>query len=351
MRLARTDVRVSALRIAPVALSVVLAAGCSAGGGSGSASGGGASVTVAVLAGVEDAPLLVGIQDGLFKQDDLNVAYKSEPSVTAEIQALRSGQAQIAVGDYTGFFYEEVTGTTKLQFIADAYDAASNSVAILAVPSATGAVPSAQGLEDQSGTSKPQAVATPLAQVNLSNSTGSNDGSAAPYNMATLAAEEVLQNDGVSPSSVDWQPMSAQNMITDLRDGSVKAILATEPYILEAEEQLGAVEVVDASSGVTSGLPMSGYFSLASYAKTNPSAVQAFQQALDQAQSDCAQRGPVQEVLPNLVSGLTRDKAALVTLGTYPTSVNVGQVQRVASLMYDSGMISQQVNVSSMTNG
>ena len=89
---------------------------------------------------------------------------------------------------------------------------------------------------------------------------------AVPYNIQTLAAEEVLQNDGVSPSSVNWTQVPAPDLIGALRSGQVKAILATEPYIFEAEEQLGAIEVVDASSGVTSGLPMSGYFSLASYA-------------------------------------------------------------------------------------
>ena len=42
---------------------------------------------------------------------------------------------------------------------------------------------------------------------------------------------------------------------------------------------------------------------------------------------------------------------ALVTLGTYPASLNVGQVQRLAALMYDSGMISNQVSVNSMISG
>ena len=140
---------------------------------------------------------------------------------------------------------------------------------------------------------RPGGVATPMAQLIPYSA-------AVPYNIQTLAAQEVLQNDGVSPSSVNWTQMQAQNMIGALRNGQVYAILATEPYILEAEKQLGAVEVVDASSGVTSGLPMSGYFSLASYAHANPPAVQAFQKALDQAQSECAQRGPVQSALSNL---------------------------------------------------
>jgi NitT/TauT family transport system substrate-binding protein len=51
-------------------------------------------------------------------------------------------------------------------------------------------------------------------------------------------------------------------------------------------------------------------------------------------------------VLPDLTD-ITNDDAALVTLGTYPTSLNAGQVQRVAALMYDAGMTSGEVVVNS----
>jgi len=336
MRLAWARARVFDLRLLPVAASVVvLASGCHVLGGSGAASGSG-SITVAVVPGIENAPLQVAVEDGLFRQQGLNVTVKDYSSVGTELDALTSGKAQIAVGDYTGFFYEQAAGRASLRLIADGYDAASDSVAILTLPGSGITTP--QQLEGLSG-----GVATPQAQV-------APYSTAVPYNIETLAAEEVLQNDGVSPSSVGWTRMQPQDMIGALANGHVKAILATEPYILEAEEQLGAVEVVNASSGVTSGLPMSGYFSLASYVHADPSAVQAFQQALDQAQSDCAQRGPVQAVLPQL-TGMSAGDAELVTLGTYPTSLNVGQVQRVAGLMYDSGMINNPVNVSSLTFG
>jgi NitT/TauT family transport system substrate-binding protein len=338
MRLAWAGARVSALRIAPVVLSVaVLASGCHVLGigVSGAASGSG-PITVAVVPGIDDAPLRVAVQDGLFQQHGLNVTVKDYQSLGAEFHALTSGQAQIAAGDYTGFFYEQATGRASLRLIADGYDAATHSVAILTLPSSGITTP--QQLQGQ-----PWRVATPPGQMIPYSA-------AVPYNIQTLAAEEVLQNDGVSPSSVNWTQMQAQDMIGALRSGQVKAILATEPYILEAEQQLGAVEVVNASSGVTSGLPMSGYFSLASYAHANPPTVQAFQAALAQAQAACAQRGPVQAVLPQL-TGMSTGDAALITLGTYPTSLNVGQVQRVATLMYDSGMISNPVSVSSMTSG
>jgi NitT/TauT family transport system substrate-binding protein len=339
MRLAWAGAHIKQWRISSVVslvLSVtVLAAGCQA-LGSGASGGSSGPITVAIVPGIDNAPLRVAVQDGLFRADGLNVTVKDYSSLGAEVQALASGKVQIAEGDYTDFFYVQAADRASLRLIADAYDATTNSVAILTLPGSGITTP----LQLQSQAAD---VATPPAEV-------APYSPAVPYNIQTLAAEEVLQNDGVSPSSVNWTQTQSQDMIGALRSGRVKAILATEPYILEAEEQLGAVEVVDASSGVTSGLPMSGYFSLASYAHANPSAVQAFQGALEQAQADCAQRGPVQSVLAH-VTGMTTGDAALVTLGTYPTSLNVGQVQRVAGLMYDSGMISNPLNVNALVAG
>jgi NitT/TauT family transport system substrate-binding protein len=340
MRLAWTRVHVCALRLAPVAVAVaVLATGCHfpGTGGSAAVSGNGAAITVAEVPGVDNAPLSVAVKDGLFTQSGLDVTVKDFPTLAAELKALKGGQVQIAAGDYTSFFYAQATKDASLRLIADGYDAASKSVAILTLPGPN-SITTPQDLARASG-----GVATPPAQVAPPSAT-------VPYNIQTLAAEEVLQNDGVSPSSVKWTRMQPQDMIGALRSRQVSAILVSEPYILEAEKQLGAVEVVDASNGVTSGLPMSGYFSLNSYAHAHPSAVQAFQKALGQAQAECAQRGPVQSALSGL-AGMGTGDAALVTLGTYPTSLNVGQVQRLATLMYDSGMITSQVSVNSMISG
>lgn len=338
MRLAQAGARLPALRVAPAFLLVaLLVSGCNflGIGSSGGASGSG-QITVAVVPGIDNAPLQVAVQEGLFRQNGLNVVVKNYPSIGAEYRALTSGQAQVAAGDYTDFFYMQSSGGAKLRLIADGYDAASNSMAILTLPSSGITTPQQlQGL--------PGGVAAAPAQLVQA-------GKAVPFNIQTLAAQEVLQNDGVSSSTVTWTAMQPQNMIGALRAGQVKAILVTEPYILQAEEQLGAVELVNASTGVTDGLPMSGYFSLASYQHANQSAMQAFQKALAQAQSECAQRGLVQDALSHL-TGMTTGESALVTLGTYPASLNVGQVQRVATLMYDSGMIRTPVTVSSLTTG
>jgi NitT/TauT family transport system substrate-binding protein len=332
MRLVRAGAGAAASRIALVSVSAAaLATGCHVPGtgGSGSSASGSGSITVAVVKGIDNAPLQMGVQEGLFRQHGLTVTVQNYSSVGQEIQALTSGHAQIAAGDYTDFFSaqfaytQHTSGGANLSLIADGYDAAANSIAILTLPNS--GITSPQQLQNLH-------VASPPSQ-------GIGQLNGLPYNMPTLTAEQVLQFDGLSPTSVFWTQWQPGNMIGALHSGRFKAILVTEPYIFEAEKQLGAVEVVDATTGVTQNLPLSGYFSLASYAQQQPGNVQAFQAALSQAQSDATMGGQVQGMLPQYVNNMSKQDAALATFGTYPTTLSVGQVQRVLQLMVDSGMI------------
>jgi NitT/TauT family transport system substrate-binding protein len=343
MRLVRASAAASRIALASVSAAVLVSACHVPGtGGAGPAASGGGSITVAVVPGIDNAPLRVAVQDGLFQQHGLNVTVKGYHSISAEIQALKSGQADIAVGDYTDFFAAQAAGTAKLRLIADGYDAVANSTAVLTLPGSRITTPQSLSQGQQNG--QPVKVATPPADVPAGVAYPPN----VPWNLPMMATQQVLQSDAVSPSSVRWQPMSMQDMIPALRNGRVNAILVTEPYIFQAEAKLGAVEVLDSDSGVTAGLPLSGYFSSKSFTDSQPSTVRAFQAALSQAQGNAGMRGPVQNVLPSLVQGMTVQDAAMVTLGTYPTAVSVGQVQRVATLMSDSGMISSPIDVSSL---
>jgi NitT/TauT family transport system substrate-binding protein len=348
MRLVPAPARTAGLRIILVSASAaLLVSGCRVPGTSSQAGAAGSqTVTVAVAAdggngplSVANAPLSVAAADGLFKQHGLNVVIKTYPTTAAVVHALSSGDAQVAAGDYTGFLYRQDTGALKLHLIADGYDAAPNMMEVLTLPSSKITTP-----QQLAGAT----VATPQPAVTYPAS--SSFGSGLPYNIETLATETVLQDDGVSPSAVHWKPTPLDQMVGALKSGKVQAILAPEPYVFEAESQLGAQEVLDSSSGAAAGLPLSGYFSLAKYASANPSAVQSFRTALLQAQANSGMRAPVQAVLPS-ATGMTSQDAALVTLGAYPTSLSVGQVQRVAQLMFDSGMIGNTLNVRRMVSG
>jgi NitT/TauT family transport system substrate-binding protein len=335
MQLAHADVRVGVLgralrRSAPaLALGLALvAAGCHVPGTSNQPAGGG-QLTVAVVPGIDTAPLMVAVDDGLFRQQGLTVTVKQYSSVSQVEDALQSGTVDVAAGDYTSFFYE-ITQGAHLTLVMDGYDAAAGTMQVLTLPA--------------SGISSPQELKGRLVATPDQSAPGLYSQSQSfPYNIETLAAQSVLQSDGISPGSVNWREMPENGLLSALKKGRVGAILATDPLILQAEAQLGAVEVFDACSGVTANLPLSGYFSTKTFAGQHGAALRAFRTALIAAQSDAGTRSTVQSVLRS--DDMTTQEAALVNIGQYPTFVNVGQVQRVADLMYDSGMITSSISV------
>lgn len=318
------------LIVAPAALAL-LAAGCHAApAGPGQAVN--QQITVATVPGFADAPLQVAIRDGLFARHHVDVRVQTYATLQRAYAALGSGQAEVISGDYAGLLYARShPAGARLRLLADGYDATPGLMEVLTLPGS--AVTTPQQLEGK-------VVGTPLPEL----APFSAD---APYNIETLATEAVLQSDGVSPSSVVWRAMPPGDMIAALRDHQVSAIVAPQPYILQAETQLGAAELFDVCSGVTASLPLSGYFTTAGFARNYPTALHAFQAALAAAKTSTAQPGTVRSVLSTL-PGMTAQEADLVTVGQYPTFLSVGQVQRVADLMYGTGMIIDTISVRRM---
>jgi NitT/TauT family transport system substrate-binding protein len=292
------------------------AAGC------GGAAGGGGSVantiTIAAVPGVDNAPIYLAKKEGLFAAAGLkNVVIKTYPSDSAGLLALQGAQADIAASDYGSIFYQQASGH-NLRILGDGYDAGPGVLEVLTLPNS--AISSPVNLANQT-------IGLPSDSVLPVPNTGG------PISLDAAAATQVLQNYlGNYAESVKWKPMSQAAEVTALKQHQLKAILVSEPYIYEAESQVGAVEVMDACSGSTANLPLAGYVAMNAWVKQNPAAVADFQQALAQAQGDAAMTGQVQHVLPT-TTGMTVQDADLITIGSYPTSTSVLGLERVVRLM------------------
>jgi NitT/TauT family transport system substrate-binding protein len=323
---------------------LLLVAGCHFPGSSSNASGPTASgtVTVAATPGVADAPLYIAVKDGLFRQAGLTVHVVSLDSVHSEVLALRNGHADIAFGDYADMFYaQELKTTPHLDLVANGYDAAPSTVEILTLPSSSITSPSQLKQGTVIGTAEPQEMAAGPGQACL-------HPCSKPYSLETLAAWSVLSSENVNPQKLSWLPMPAGKLISALQHHQVSAILATEPTIYQAESGIGAVPLLDAATGATANLPLAGYFTSASYAKNHSAVLNAFRAALLKAQADGSMAGPVQTALTRYAHLDTRT-ASLVTLGTYPTSLQVPDLQGLANLMFTFGVLPKgPLTVSSM---
>jgi NitT/TauT family transport system substrate-binding protein len=311
---------------------LVAAAGCSS--SAGGSAGGPVSgvVTIAAVPGIDNVPLYLASHDGLFSTAGVTVQIRPYSSVTAEVQALSSGRVDMAAGDYGSFLYADSRAKSPdIKIISDGYDATSGVLEVLTLPN--------------SGITSPEQLAG--KQIAAPDTAALPTPAGTPDSLATAATTSVLRSYGVDMATVSWDPMAESAEITALRDHRVQAILVTEPYIYQAESQLGALEVVDACSGATQGLPLSGYFALGSWAAAHKDAVEDFQSALGQAQSQAATAGPVQSALPRY-TGMTSLEAEVVTVGTYPDSTSSNDLQRVAELMSDEGILRNPVAVASL---
>jgi NitT/TauT family transport system substrate-binding protein len=321
-------------------------AGCQAGSSSTATptfSGSDNVVRVAQTPGVGDAPLFLAFQQGLFRKAGLEVRITNYASTRAELTALRAGQVDVAFGDYADMFYAQAQakggnakGSLNLVIVADGYDAVANTMEVLALPSSH--IATAQGLVGKS-------VGTAQAQLMPSNVPGT------PYSLDTVATQSVLTNDSVKPASITWKPLPSQGpkgLIPSLASHQVDAILATEPTIFEAESQLGAVPVLDSCTGFTANLPLSGYFSSRTFATAHHATLTAFRSVLLKAQALAnSQAAPVRNTLEGS-EGMSVQDASLLTIGQYPTTLSVNDLQRVIQLMFTFNAITAQPSVKAM---
>jgi NitT/TauT family transport system substrate-binding protein len=315
---------------------VLLAAGCSGGGGAGTPVSG--TITIAATPGIEDAPLYLAQAKGLFAAEGLHVQITSYGSQAADLAAVESGKAQIADTDYGNVFTVEQSAG-NLRILADGFDASSGTAEIVIAPTAP--------------------IGSPLKLPKYSVGVPSEYSIPAPANQATgptgtppselaAAATTVLTNYLISNAQVlNWSAMSEQQEVQELGDGLLKAALLTEPYLYEAESQYGDTELLDAFSGQTANMPMSGYVATEAWVKSNSAAVADFQAAISQAQADSALNGPVQQELPKMAgAGINAQTADMVTLGTYPTQTSTTALQRVQTMLSERGMLTGATQMS-----
>jgi NitT/TauT family transport system substrate-binding protein len=282
---------------------------------------------------VADAPLYIGIRDGLFKASGLTVHVDDASSVKSELARLENGTDNIAFADYADMFYaEQVHPSSHLTIVADGYDCGPNVMEVLTASGSP--ITSPQQLRGKT-------VGTPLPQELTSSSKR-------PYSLETTATWAALANVSPSlPAHIRWDPMPAPKLTSALRSGQVNAILVTEPTITEAEKQYGVTPVLDSCSGPTQNLPLDGYVTTGAWASKNAAVLKEFRSALAKAQADASLAVPVQSALEQYAR-MDKETAALVTEGTYPTTLVPDNIQRVASLMFFYNALTAPVTVSHM---
>jgi NitT/TauT family transport system substrate-binding protein len=293
-------------------------------------------ITVAAVPGIENANLYLAEHDGAFTKAGISVRIDRYASVTSAINALSNGTVDVISADYGDMFYVASSQAHPIfRLLADGYDAASGVIEIVTMPNSSIKTPG-----DLAG----QTIPVPNTEEVPHEATGD------PDTLALASAISVLQSDGVNLADVQWQPTSQSQEISELVDHRVGAILVSGLGVYQAQQE-GAVELIDACSGPTSGIPLDGFFTSSAWLSENSdsTAAQDFAKAIYAVDATAAMPGPIQAILPAWIGQhMTPQEADLVTTGSYPLSTITANLQRTAALMDNEGMTANEVNVAAM---
>jgi NitT/TauT family transport system substrate-binding protein len=280
------------------------------------------TINVGVLPVIDDAPLEIAIKNGYFTQQGLTVKTVSLVQSTAALPDLLHGTVDIiGGGNYTSYIEGDAKGTFSVDIVSMATNCVQNDFEVLTMPG--------------SGITSAKDLVGKTVAVNLTN------------NIQTLTLNAILKSEGVS-GTPSYVAIPFPNMAAALKAHRVAAVSVVEPFVTATEKTDGAVSVTSECTGPVAGYPLSGYFATKSWVQQDPNTLKAFQKAMSQAQTYAnANPAAVRAILPTYTK-ITAAAAQHVVIGTFPSSVDVSQLQALADLMTSQGMISGSFQVSSI---
>jgi NitT/TauT family transport system substrate-binding protein len=280
-----------------------------------------ASITVGALPIVDSASLYIAMKKGYFADEGLQVRVQTLTSGAAAIPGLNSQQLQFALGNYVSFFDAQATGAADIKLVADAYQARPGTFLIMVNP--------------DSPITRPRDLNGKKIAVNTRN------------NVVELTARSVLRSNGVDLTTVSFVPIPFPDMAAALKSHTVDAAYMVEPYITQVEKDTGALPLMDVAAGATAEFPIAAWVTSAALAKQIPNTVRAFQRAIVKGQAATQDRSEVEHVIRDdlKVDSVT---VSLMSLGTWPTTLEPSRIQRVADLMSTFGQLKRPLDPRTM---
>lgn len=299
--------------------SATTAAGASGSGASSSAKT--ETVNVGVLPIADVAPLYLGIKQGFFAEQHLNVVPHSLQGGAAVASAVVGGSLEFGFGATANLVLAKAHNL-PLQFIANGDQAAA----------------------DASGAWSGILVSANSGITSISQLAGKTVAANAVQGQNELALDTILKANGVQPSSVHVVALAFPTMPSALESGQVQAVTEVEPFV-SAIKAKGGKLLSPLFEGANPSEIVAGYFASTHEIQSDPALVQRFVTALNQS-LDYAQANPAaaRAIIPSYTS-IPAAVAAKMTLPVWSSTVDTSTIQSQEKMMQQLGWISSLVPI------
>jgi NitT/TauT family transport system substrate-binding protein len=278
------------------------------------------TLNVGVMLGIDCSGAQLALLEDLFKDEGLTVKPETVQSGQVAIPKLAGGALDFTFGNWVSFMKAQSEGVIDMRFVSESYIATPNSnFALITAP--------------DSGVNSVKDLAGKKVAVN------------ALGNINELLIRAVFEANDIDFNSIELVTMAFPEMAGALDAGTVQAASVLDPFVVEAQKNIGAKIVVDLSGkGATENWPVAGFATTAKFAEENPNTVAAFQRALLKGQQLAGDRKNVEEALPKYAK-MPPEVAAIVRIGTFPTTIDSKRLQRVSDLLSSYKMLKNKLDV------
>jgi NitT/TauT family transport system substrate-binding protein len=323
--------RVRAAAAALLAFAALIAAcggGGSGGGGGGGGNGANATTPTTLKVGVipiaDVAPLYVGLDQGFFKQERLDVRPQlAEGGATITAQVV-SGDLQIGFSNATSLL---IASSKKLpvQIIAQGVQGAGSE------KGAWDAVLSKRG----SAIRTPKDLEGKTVSVNNLN------------NVGPLTINNAMEKAGADPKKVKYTEVPFPDANAALQTGRIDAAWVVEPFVTQGTAE-GAREVMHPFESMGPDYTVATYFTTRSYAGANADVVDRFVRAINRSLT-FAQSHPevVRRVVPTYTK-IPRAVARRMRLPQWTTDLNQQSIQQTSDLALKYGYITEKPDLAAL---
>ena len=263
------------------------------------------AITFGVALTADHAPLYLGVNQGFFKQEGLDVTVRTTNPANA-VTSLLSGELDVT----SVTFVQIVTGAKQgvLVSVVAEVDRASKGYTAYVVKAGS-----------------PTKTLADLARKKI--------GVPQLNGICDFLLNDDFRAAGIAYGSVQYVALPFADLVPTVLSGGVESICLPEPLLTPTLEQGTIISVHDLFSGQHDNWPIGTYAVSPSFAKANPNTIGALQRALAKSRALAREKPEmVRQVLPTYAP-IKPELANKIVLPEYPGTTDRSAVNRVVDLL------------------
>ncbi|MCV2394332.1 ABC transporter substrate-binding protein [Actinotalea sp. M2MS4P-6] len=273
------------------------------------------ALSIGVIPILDVAPIYLGIEQGFFADEGLDVTLETAQGGAAIVPGVVSGQFQFGFSNVVSLLLAQSNGL-DIKVVASGVASTGEDGADF------GAVLVPEGSDIQS--------AADLAGKRIAVNT--------LQNINTTTINKVVSDAGGDPSTIEYVELAFPDIVPAIVAGDVDAGQVVEPFLTIGQGQ-GLRQVVSNYAATDPNLEVGAYFTSGDYIAQHPDVVERFTKAMNTSLEYADANPDAARAILATYTSMDEATQQAVTLPRWPTEISTESVQLLADLAVQDGMI------------